>query len=304
MNSQSAALDYVLLLLLALIWSASFLLIKVGVETIGPATLTSIRLWLAALILLIYLRIKKQRLAAHGRALLLYAVVGVLGNSLPFFLISWGEVRIDSSLTSVMMGIMPIMTFVLAHFFIRAEPLTVRKIVGITLGFAGLLTLVGLPALSGMAENLSSQLAVLAGACCYAVMTVFVRTQPAFSGVQMATGATLVGAVTSLPAALMLEQPWALSPSAESLYAAVILAVLPTALAALLYFRLIHRLGATTIAQVNYLIPVLGSFWGVLLLGETASLRMLVTLVLVLGGIYLIQGHKPDRDRRVKAAAN
>ena len=116
MKNQIA--DYLLLLLLAFIWSTSFLLIKVGVETIGPVTLTAIRLCIAAGIFCFVLAIKREWIPMHKEALLLYFVSGIMGNTLPFILISQGEVYVDSSMAAILMGIMPISTFVLAHFFI------------------------------------------------------------------------------------------------------------------------------------------------------------------------------------------
>ena len=274
------------------------MLIKIGVDTIGPATLTSLRLWTAALILLLYLLIKKQSLPLHNKAIQLYLFVGIFANSLPFMLISWGEVRIDSSLAAILMGIMPIMTFVLAHFFIPTEPMTTRKVFGVTLGFAGLLTLVGLSALTGLNENVIGQLVVLLAACSYAVTSVYVRTQPTFSGLQMATGATLAGALTSLPIMFLTENPFSITPSTESLMAAFTLAVFPTAIASLIYFRIIHSLGATTFSQINYLVPILGGIWGVILLNESLHWRMVIALLLVLTGIYFIQSKKsPKADR-------
>ena len=285
--------DYLLLLLLALIWSVSFLLIKIGVASIGPATLTAARMTIAAVVLLLYLAVKKTGLPLNRRALLLYFVVGFMGNTLPFIFIGWGEIHISSSLAAIMMGIMPITTFVLAHYFIPEEPLTMRKMFGLCLGFGGLLTLVGWSVLAGVSgANVLGQLSVLAGAISYGITTVFVRTQPAFPGIQMATGAVLAGTVTSIPLAFLLEDPLSMTPSVESLQALLVLGIFPTALAALIYFRLLRNLGAMTFSQLNYMIPVFGSLWGVLLLGELLQMRMLTALALVLTGIYFIQPQK------------
>ena len=177
---QNHSTDYLLLLLLALIWSLSFLLIKIGVASVGPVTLTAARLLIGSAVLVLYLAIRKTGIPLNRRALLLYLVVGFMGNTLPFILISWGETHIDSSLAAIMMGIMPIATFVLAHYFIPDEPMTTRKVLGVCLGFGGLLTLVGWSALAGIGDNVLGQLAVLGGALCYGISTVFVRTQPSF----------------------------------------------------------------------------------------------------------------------------
>ena len=289
--------DYLLLLLLAVIWSASFLLIKIGVASIPPVTLTALRMAIAALILVACLFVTGKKLPLHRRALLLYLVVGFLGNSMPFILISWGETHIESSTAAIMMGIMPITTFVLAHYFLSDEPMTGRKVFGLCLGFGGLLTLLGWSAVAGLGgANVLGQLAVLVAAVSYGVTTVFVRTQPTFPGIQMATGAILVGTATVIPLAFYLEDPLAITPSAASLWSTLLLAIFPTALAALIYFRVLRNLGAMTFSQLNYVIPVLGSLWGVLLLGEMLRIEMLAALALVLSGIYFIQPKNVGRE--------
>ena len=283
--------DYLLLLLLALIWSASFLLIKIAVTTIGPFTLTALRLTLAALIFCAFLLLKKRWIPMHRQAWILYIVIGMIGNTLPFILISQGEVYVDSSMAAVLMGIMPISTFFLAHFFVAEEPMSIRKVYGISLGFVGLITLVGLTALQGLGGHMFGQLAVLGGALSYSVTTIYVRRQRSsgFRGYEMAAGVTLFAALTSLPLAFVFERPFSMSPSVESLAAVSVLAVFATVVASLIYFRVIKQLGATIFAQINYVIPVLGSIWGVLILGERIEMKMILALVLVLCGIYFIQ---------------
>ncbi len=289
MKTKKPIVDYLLLLLLSLIWSISFLLIKVGVASIGPYTLTAGRMLIAAALLGLWLVITRTKLPLHRRALLLYLVVGFLGNTLPFILISWGEVYIDSSQAAIMMGIMPITAFLLSHYFVPDEPMTTRGLFGITLGLGGLIVLVGLSALGGIGNHVWGQLAVLGGAIFYGINAVFVRTQPAFPKTQMAAGSMLVGLLTSLPLAFLFEDPWTMMPTAEGLLSMFLLGAFSTAFAALIYFRLIHSLGATTSSQLNYLIPILGSIWGVILLDELLHFRMLIALGLVLAGIYFVQ---------------
>ncbi len=281
--------DYGLLLLLAVIWSTSFLLIKIGVDSIPPFTMTAARLTIAALIFCAFLGIKREWIPMHPKALLLYFVSGILGNSLPFVLISWGEIFISSSLTAISMGIMPISTFILAHFFIADEPITPRKSLGVAFGFCGLITLVGVTALTGLGDHVVGQLAVLGGALSYSFSVVFVRSQPSFSGYKMAAGMNISAALTSLPLAFLIEDPLSLIPTTDSLYAVLALAIFPTAIASLIYFRVLKNLGATIFAQINYLIPVLGGLWGVWVLGEILSWNTFAALFLVLCGIYFIQ---------------
>lgn len=286
---RNSITDYALLLLLAVIWSTSFLLIKVGLETVPPFTLTASRLTIAALILCCYLAIKGEWIPMHPQALLLYFVVGMLGNSLPFLLISWGEVYISSSLAAILMGIMPISTFMLAHYLVAEEQATRRKAVGVFFGFCGLITLVGLPALFGLGDHILGQLAVLAGALSYSFAVIFVRLRPTFTRHQMAAGVTITAATVSVTLAFLFEDPLALTPSEESLWATLILGVFPTAMASLIYFRVIINLGATVFSQINYVVPVLGSIWGVLILGEILEWNIFVALLLMLCGIYLVQ---------------
>lgn len=287
--------DYALLLLLALIWSASFLLIKIGVASIGPVTLTALRMTVAAALLLLCLAVMRTGIPLHRRALALYFTVGFMGNTLPFILIGWGETHIDSSMAAVMMGVMPITTFVLAHYFVPEEPMTWRKMLGIGLGCGGLLTLVGWSALAGIGAHALGQLAVLAAAVCYGVVTVFVRTQPTFGGVPTAAGVTMVGLLTSAPLAFVMEDPLSAAPSAAGWTAAVLLGIFPTAVASLIYFRVIRNLGATTFSQLNYAIPVFGGLWGVWLLGEMLQWRMLAALGFVLVGVYFVQSKSKTR---------
>ncbi len=225
----------------------------------------------------------------HPKALLLYTGSGLIGNSLPFVLISWGETSVSSSLAAILMGIMPISTFVLAHFLISGEPMTGRKSVGVAFGFGGLITLVGLSALSGFGNHILGQIAVLGGALSYSIATIFVRSQPSFAGHKMAAGVNICAALISLPLAFMVEDPLCLNPSTESLWAVLALAVFPTAVASLIYFRVLKNLGATVFAQINYLIPVLGGIWGALFLGEVLKWNIVAALFLVLCGIYFIQ---------------
>ena len=278
--------EYLLLLLLTLIWSTSFLLIKIGVHSIGPVTLTAIRMTIAAVVIGLWIGIKRIRLPINRRALGLYFVVGFLGNTLPFILISWGETRIDSSTAAMMMGIMPITTFILAHFFVPSEPLRMRKLLGISIGFTGLVALVGWSAVGG--GDSVGQLAVLSAAISYSVTTIYVRIRATFSDLEMASGALIVGMLTSIPLAFILENPLTMPASAASISAAIALGIFPTALAALIYFRVIRTLGATVFSQLNYAVPVLGSFWGVIWLNEILQLRMLIALGLVLTGVYFV----------------
>ncbi len=287
--ARSRALqDYLLLLVLAAVWSSSFMLIKIAVATIAPMTLAAMRLAIAAVLLLGYALARGETIPFDVRSWGVFLFIGLFGNALPFSLIGWGEIHIDSGLAAILMGIMPVATAALAHSLIPDEPFNVWRGSGIAVGFGGLLVLVGVQALGGLGTALLAQLAVLLGAVCYAVTTVFARRHAHLSGRVMAAGATMAGTLLVAPLAMVLERPWDLTPSPASLTATLVLGLVPTGLATLLYFHLIRAIGATGLSQVNYLIPMMGAGWGIWLLGERPGARAALALALIVTGIALV----------------
>ncbi len=282
--------DYALLLFLATLWSTSFVFIKVGVESVGPLTLASARLGIAAVILYTWLRSRGYRLPRDARSWGVVAFVGLVGNALPFTLLSWGEIYIDSGLAAVLMGVMPIATAMLAHSFIPEEPFTLRIGLGIALGFGSVAALLGPDALAGLTAPILAQLAIVLCAVCYGASATFVRyfAQPA-NWPSLASGAMVAAFVWSLPATLIFEAPWTLQPEPEAIVAMFYLGIGSTAVANLIFFYLIPRLGANRFAQVNYLVPVLGALWGAIFLKEQLSLGLLLALALILIAVAVIQ---------------
>ena len=282
--------DYALLLTLATLWSTSFVFIKIGVQSVGPMTLTSARLGIAAAILYAGLRLRGHRLPRDRRSWAVFAVIGLLGNTLPFTLISWGEIHIDSGLAAVLMGIMPIITAMLAHIFIREEPFTRRVGIGIFLGFGSVATLLGPQALAGLTAPVLAQLAVLLSAVCYGASATFIRyfAEPT-NWPSLASGAMLAAFTFSLPLTIFLETPWTLQPESAAIVAMLYLGIGSTAVANLIFYYLIPRLGANRSAQVNYFVPVLGALWGVIFLREQLSGRLLLALALILIAVAVVQ---------------
>lgn len=290
--------EYLLLVLLAAIWGTSFSMIKIGVTEIGPATLTAGRLCTAALTLMIWLMlIRNDRLDLSIQALVSYAVIGLFGNALPFTLIGWSEQTLDSALTAVLMGIMPLFTVVMAHFFLEDEPFTSRALIGIGFGFTGLLVLLGFSVWQDTGDELLAQITVLVASLSYAGVTIYVRRNVTASGIMVSTGAMAVGAMFSLVFAFVIENPTEMNWSMRAVVPMTLLGVFPTALASLLYFRLVRSLGATRFAQINYIIPVFGSLIGVFYMGEHTELRMWLALMLVLSGIFLVHGARRGAPR-------
>jgi drug/metabolite transporter (DMT)-like permease len=297
-TDTSIWIDYGLFAIIALTWSSSFLFIKIAVADIPPLTITAGRILIAAVILYAFLRISGGTVPKDTSNWMKFAFIGFFGNLLPFFLISYGEQSIDSGLAAILMGVMPVSTIVLAHLLIPEEPFSIRKGAGVALGFSGVLVLVGVDALAGFGESTLAQLAVLGGAVCYSITTVFVRRTVSLSGPEMAAGSQLAGAAMVIPLVLWVDHPWTLTPATSSLISVLILGVFSTAIATLIYFRLVKNLGAGRLSQVNYLIPVFGAAWGIMFLGERLQTTTFIALAMVLAGIA-IASRRPGSTSRV-----
>ncbi len=270
--------------------------IKIAVASIPPLTLAAGRVALAAAVLYAFIRLRGMRLPVQGRNWTLYFAVAFFGNGLPFTLIGWGEEHIASGLAAILMAVMPLATLLLAHVFVKDEPLTMGKLVGIAVGFAGVVVLVGPEALKGLGSDVLRQGAVAGGALCYAVATITARLLPESPPAVRAAAVLVWSTVQMVPAALILDAPWLLQLSPGSLASVVYLGLFPTALATIIYFHLISARGASFIAFNNYLVPVFGVMWGAAFLGERVSMQELGALTLILGGIA-IAGVVSGRDR-------
>jgi len=280
-----------LLLLLGAVWSTSFLFIKITVGQIETETLVAGRLLIGAAILTAVLYARGQRLPGQLRMWGHFLFTGVVGLVLPFLLITWGEQSISSGMAAILNATTPLFTVLLAYAVTREERLSGLRLVGLGLGFVGVVIAVGLDALEQPGASLWGQLAVLLAALCYGVNGLYARR--AFRGVPPlvpATGQMLAGALVALLVALLRNGLPQRAPSAGAVGALLALAVLGTALAYLLFYTLLERLGATRTSMVTYLLPPLALVYGALFLREPVSLQAVGGLLLVLLGIVLANG--------------
>ena len=261
--------------------------IKIAVASIPPLTLAAGRVALAAAVFYAFIRFRGMRLPVQGRNWTLYFAVAFFGNGLPFTLIGWGEEHIASGLAAILMAVMPLATLLLAHVFVKDEPMTMGKLIGIVVGFAGVVVLVGPEALKGLGSDVLRQGAVAGGALCYAVATITARLLPESPPTVRAAAVLVWSAVQMVPTALILDAPWLLQPSPGGLASVFYLGLFPTALATIIYFHLISARGASFIAFNNYLVPVFGVMWGTAFLGERVLMQELGALALILGGIAI-----------------
>jgi drug/metabolite transporter (DMT)-like permease len=285
-------IDMALLLLLATIWSSSFTAIKFAVPTMPPLTLVAVRTLIAVAVLVPIMAVQGGRLPRDSKSWTIGFALGVFGISLPFFLIGWGEQRVSSGLAAILIGIMPLATMVLAHFFNEGDRFTMAKFAGIVLGFTGIVVLIGPEALKGLGGDAIYQLAVAGGALCYAINAVLTRNLPSGGGgrgdsrIGRGIMVLLCGTAIAVPLALAIDGPDAiLRADTNAWLGAVYLGVLPTGLATLIYFRLVEVRGASFFSFVNYLNPVFGVVLGALILGEVLSIPAVAALVLILAGV-------------------
>ncbi len=282
---------YFLLLLLGAIWGASYLFIKVGVDGgVPPITLVAMRTTLAGLTLLLVLRARGEKLPPVNAPIWKWFVaLGLFNSVIPYTLITWGETRISSGLAAILVGAMPIFTILLAHWMTHDEKLTPRKIAGVIAGFAGVVVLFLPDFLNAASANLIGGLAVVGAAISYAFATILARRHlKGQSHVTSAFGQMLMASIILIPASLLLELPWTLTPTPIALTSIVILAVLGTGIAYLLYFWLIANTGPTRTSLVTFISPILAVILGAVVLNEKLDWTTFVGLVLIAVGVGLV----------------
>ncbi|NQZ33214.1 MAG: DMT family transporter [Oceanospirillaceae bacterium] len=278
---------------LVFMWGTSFLVTSVAVDQFTPIQISSMRITLGAIILLVAARIRGRQLPRDLRSWSYLALFGIMGNALPFFLISWGQQSVSSGTTGVLMAFMPLITMILAHYFIANETLNRYKIMGCCLSFCGVALLLG-PQIEG-SHSMIAQLAIFCAAASYAANTILIRKLPKFDPLVGGAGMLLVASALSVPIALYQGFDNLTAPSSGAIYAIIWLGVVPTGIASILYFSLVERAGPSFISNVNYLIPVLAFFSGIVLLDEDVTWLSLLSVAVILSGIALTR--KPVRAK-------
>ncbi|HEX4573465.1 MAG TPA: EamA family transporter [Dongiaceae bacterium] len=289
MSKPMAGQDWAMLLGLALVFGSAFFFVKLALASYGPLTVALLRVSLGAAILATVAAIR-GRAWPRGRSVWLsLLVMGALNNAIPFGLISWGQTHIESGLAAIFNATTPIFTVIAAHAA-GQERLTPRRLAGIALGFLGVAVLIGPESLSHLDPANLAELAVLLAAISYAGAGIWGRRLRELP-IDVAAGGMLTGAaLLLLPAALILEQPWRVMPSTASLGAIAALGALSTAVAYLLYFRLLRRVGPTNLLLVTFLLPIVALALGTVFLQERIEPRDLAGLLLILGGLAAIDG--------------
>ena len=292
MAAHRPLLHWLLLFALVAMWGSSFLFTKIAVAAIAPTDLVAGRFLLATATLAAVLAATRRRLPGSPRLWLFFLAMALMGNCIPFWLITWGQQRIDSGLAGILMAIMPLTTVMLAHFLVAGERLNRFKAAGFLLGFLGIVVLMGpavLLELSGSGTVLLSELAVLGGAVCYAVNTIIARHRPKSDALVAAAGVALVACLIMTPASALTGLPDPGEIPASAAIALAVLGVVSTATATVVYFKLIALAGPSFVSLINYLIPAWAVLIGTLFLGERPEWTALAGLAFILSGIALAE---------------
>ena len=275
-----------LVLLLACLWGGSYPLLKVSVETIPPLTVVAMRATLGGSLLLLALgpRIRELAIVAHDspRPLLIQSIFTCI---VPWLLIATAIRGLDASLAAILNSLSPIFIFLITALVTRHEPVSARKGVGVALGIAGVVTIVGIDALSGASGQTLAEVACVAGAFSYAIAAVIGVRFAKVSPLVPAAGSTLLAAAVIGPVALAVERPWTLHPSTASLIAVVAGAVLSTAFAQVIYFRLLATVGSIAMSSQAYLRIVVGVALSMAFLGEMPKPQAWAGLAMVVAGV-------------------
>jgi drug/metabolite transporter (DMT)-like permease len=246
-----------------------------------------------AIVLTAALYTQGERLPKKLQAWLVFLLFGIVGNLLPFFLIAWGQQTIDSGVAGMIMAIMPLITMILAHYFIENEDLNRYKLIGFLLGLSGVTLLLG-PVFEGGTHAVLSGFAIFIAASCYALNTILVRRLPRFNARVAGAGVMIAASLVMMPMWLVQGQLEFSSISLRSLIAVIWLGIGPTGIATIIYFVIIARTGPTFLSTINYLIPVVAFFAGVMILAEPMHLNSIFALLIILAGIALTRYRVSD----------
>ena len=285
--------DWALLILLSIVWGRSFFFVEVALDGVPPFTLVMLRVGLAAGALHIYLVVSGNSLSVDPMVWFLFLVMGLLNNAVPFVLITWGQTEITSSLAAILNATAPLFTVLVAHVGTEDERLTWQRTTGVLAGLVGVAIMVGPDALSGLGTGVLAQLAVLGAAISYAFAAVFGRRfkRLGITATQTAAGQLTGSTMLLIPVALIWDRPWDLPlPSMTIGFAVLGLALFSTALAYIIYFRVLASAGATNLLLVTFLVPISAGILGIAILGEHLTGSQLIGMLLIGAGPTAIDG--------------
>ena len=287
MPRKPARADYIILFLLGALWGSSFGAIKVALYGVSPLTVMSVRVMLAGIALLVLTLIRSTPLPRglkNWNKVLWMALFGVL---MPFFLVPWGQQKIDSSLAAIIMSINPFFALILGHFFSEDENFNKRQIFAMLVGFLGVFLVLGEHADFSSNVNFWGQGAVILAGIGYTISGVIAARIRGISADSVSASVFIVASLIALPLWIIFDNPWNLQLEIDSILALTHLGLVSTGIAFLMRYYIILRAGAVFFSYVAFLIPMFGIFFGVIFLNEIVSLSTMGGVILILSGVYL-----------------
>ena len=284
-------IDYILLIILSLIWASAFFNIKIATYSFGPVTIAFLRVFFGSIPVLLLCYFKNIKIEAFSKDWHWFAMIGFINLVVPFFLIAYGVKSVQSNLAAILMSTTPLSSTILAHFYTKNEKFNLVKTIGILIGFSGIIFLFSDNILIDQ-NNFISALLILLGSTCYViggVLTLKISNKKN----ENVTGSILIWATIILfPFVVFLEQPWQSTPRIDSLISVIYLGIVPTGIAWLLRFRILTQNGLIFQSQVSYLIPIFGMILSYIFLKEMITPKILVSLVAVAVGLYFVRKGK------------
>ena len=284
-----ALIDWMRLLALAALWGCSYLFIEIALVSASPITIVFCRIVIAAACLVAYCAVIGVRIQLTGALIASFFVMGILNNVVPFNLIAWGQTHITGGVASIFNATTPLFTVIVAHLWPGGERATPARIAGVIIGFVGVLVLIGLGDLGDISRELPGQAAMLLAAVSYAFSALYGRRLASVPPMVAAAGMLTASSLMMLPITFILHTPFEPMPTLGAFASIVGLAVASSAIAYIIFFRLIGTIGSN-VMLVTFIMPVIALASGAVLLGEVIEMRHLGGLLLIFCGLALVDG--------------
>ena len=288
---QPKLLDYILLTILALIWASAFFNIKIATYSFGPITIAFLRVFFGAIPVLLLCYFKKIKIEAFSKDWHWFAMIGFINLVVPFFLIAYGVKSVQSNLAAILMSTTTLSSTVLGHFYTKNEKFNLVRTIGVLIGFSGIVYLFSDNILINE-NNFISALLILLGATCYVIGGVLTLKISKKKNENVTSSILIWASIILIPLVSIIEQPWQSSPRLDSTISVIYLGLVSTGIAWLLRFRILVTNGLIFQSQVSYLIPIFGTILGYIFLKELITIKVLVSLIAVVIGIYFVRKAK------------
>ena len=285
---QPTLTDYIFLTVLALIWASAFFNIKIATYSYGPVTIAFLRIFLGAIPVIALCFFKKIKIEAFSKDWYWFAAIGIINLVIPFFLIAYGVQKVQSNLAAILMASTPLSATILAHFFTENEKINFIKVLGVLIGFSGIVFLFSDDILINE-NNIFSALLILGGSTFYVIGGLLTLKVSNKKNENVTASILIWATIFLMPITAYVEQPWDLNPRLDSTISLIYLGIFSTGIAWLMRFRILKNNGLVFQAQVAYLIPIFGIVLGYIFLNEIITPKVIVAVAAVVLGIYFVR---------------